>query len=141
MIQHATIINKHAEPNVIEMVKKGEVGIVNAAAYVRRTDRKAQRSADAATVKKMGSKLRTPFASPKKAPETVETIVGKLEKCAKELKELSNKNDMTLSFTAFRFAAARLGELLKTLRELVKDEDDDNTKTKGKHRTPLRSVS
>jgi ParB-like chromosome segregation protein Spo0J len=141
MIQYAADINRHAEPNVIEMVRKGEVGVTNAALYARHTNREAQREADAATVKKMGSKLRTPFASSKKEPETVKSIIVKLDACAKELKELSNKNDMTLSFTAFRFAAARLNELLKTLRELVKDEDDDNTKTKGKHRTPLRSVN
>jgi ParB-like chromosome segregation protein Spo0J len=141
MIQYAADINRHAEPNVIEMVKKGEVGIVNASLYARHTNREAQRTADTLTVKKRGGKLRTPNAPAKKnTPETLPSVLAQLLVCAKELQDLSTKNDMTLSFTAFRFAVAHLLKALKVLQDLVADEIDTG-KTKGKHRTPLRSVS
>ena len=56
----AKAILQDGEPNVIEMVRKGEVGVRNAALFVKHTPRADQRQATAKTVKTKGAAFRTP---------------------------------------------------------------------------------
>jgi ParB-like chromosome segregation protein Spo0J len=57
-MQSTLTVKKHGEPNVIEMVKTGEVGVQAAGAFAHNTPREGQRTATVETVKRIGGKLR-----------------------------------------------------------------------------------
>jgi hypothetical protein len=61
VIDSAKALLERGEPNVIAMVKRHEVGVTNAAAFVRHTSREEQRAADAPTIKQRGNALRCVF--------------------------------------------------------------------------------
>jgi hypothetical protein len=144
---------KHGEANIVDMVRTGQVGIQGAAAFAKNTPREQQHQATVRTVKNSWNEARKNWGTKKSkpakrqmtwrrakdsVPPQLNDVVGKLDDCAKRLKELSLENDMTLSFTSFRMQANILGKLMKELREAIANTlPSHHSKTKGNGRTPL----
>ena len=117
-ILSARALKKHAEPNIIEMVKTGKVGIQSAGVYATQTPRKEQRDANIATVRQLGSFQRHHKDRPGKAAKSEQMItiperdvIDKLRPLIKRVKEQSDRHAATVSFMALRIIAHELKQL------------------------------
>jgi hypothetical protein len=68
-LTHRRNIERFGEPNVVEFVDTGIIGVQSAGHYVRNTPREEQRAATAAEIKHKGSLLRKGKKASAKAPE------------------------------------------------------------------------
>jgi hypothetical protein len=115
LISNARTLKRKAEPNIVQMVESGAVGLKNATTYAMHTPRAAQRTATAETVKREGSKLRTPNKTKQANPIThviddermiaVEAVIKTLRPLVKEVRDQSKRHMATVSFGALGIIA------------------------------------
>jgi ParB-like chromosome segregation protein Spo0J len=134
----AKTILQDGEPNVIEMVRKGEVGVRNAALYVKHTPRADQRQATAKTIKTKGAAFRTPNKVDAIDPSPGKTIsihvlIEELVPLFERVKVQSTKHVALISKVELGFIAAEGRRLIDRWAS-----DDDSVRRMRGHVVPLR---
>jgi hypothetical protein len=134
----AKTVLEFGEPNIIEMVRLGDVGAQNASAFVKRTSKEEQSKAKPHEVKNFrnqpgyASTMKT--LAEKRKPQPMLTIplrdvIDKFRPLIKRVKEQSKRHAATVSFVELSVIAHELGQLA--------DAWTENGTENGTHSAPV----
>ena len=120
-VENARAVRRYGAPNIIELVKTGQIGLRPAAAFVRHTSKEEQGQADAGTIVRKGNAIseRSKAKPPKDAKPvndrtvTVVEVIDALRPLVRRVKEQSRQHPVMVSQASLAIIASAFEMIFK----------------------------